>query len=396
MAVQITSDEFILNGTSSKLVAKTLKGAGLDDSRVAEIIGGWFIGVTGAAQPSPFDFTTDVQTTDPNCAITYSRQFTHFDWIDGESRVQAGLTPEELGLNARFHGLENEFDAIAQQFTQLGSCVAETRSDLAGVVGELEAKITALQNEIHALQQAKKADQKPTILGTTKVADKEVLITQFDDKFRFVDFGSQVVGGLGGLTGGGVVGPRPEVFDPVAWQPEEFVDFSDGLRKTLASPEVLELWAAGTPVTVADLRAAPATATLVLPTGEALGAVLAGLSPETSFENVNQAVGAVLEHTVSELPDANVGAVRTSVLTGEAAGRTGTELLNSSVVGLGLDATMTKVLSTAGLRTVGDLATADPLVVASALAGAGADPTVAGSLVARAGLASALGNIGRR
>jgi hypothetical protein len=393
MPVQITGDEFILNGTSSKLVAKTLKGAGLDDSRVAEIIGGWFIGVTGAAQPSPFDFTTDVQTTDPNCAITYSPQFTHFDWIDGESRVQAGLTPEELGLNARFHALENEFGAIAQQFTQLGSCVAETRSDLVGVVGELEAKITALQNEIHALKQAKKADQKPTILGTTKVADKEVLITQFEDKFRFVDFGSQVVGGL---AGGGAVGPRPDVFDPIAWQPEEFVDFSDGLRKTFTSPEVQELWAAGTPVTVADLRAAPATATLVLPTGEALGSVLAGLSPETSFENVNQAVGIVLEHTVSELPDVNAGAVRTSVLTGEAVDRTGAALLNSSVVGLGVDVAMAKVLSTAGLRTVGDLATADPLVVASALAGAGADPTVAGSLVARAGVASALRNVGRR
>jgi len=393
MPIQIKEGEFILNGTSSTLVAKTLQGAGLNDSMVAEIIGGWFVGATGSTQPAPFDFTTDVQTTDPNCAITYTRDFAHIDWIDGESRVQAGMTPEELGFNARFHSLENEFDAIAAQFGQLGSCVAEIRSDLVGVVRELEAKITTLQTEVHALQQAKKADQKPTILGTTKVADKEVLITQFADEFKFVDFASMPL--AGGLTGGGgVVGPRPEVFDPVVWQPDKFVDFADGLRRTFTSPEVEELFAAGGPVTVGDLRTSPSTATLVLPTGEALGSVLAALPTDTTFDSSNLAVGMLLEHTVSELPDTNLGSVRTSVLTGEAVDRTGAALLNSSVVGLGLDQPTATALSTAGLGTVGNLSTADPLVVAGALANAGVDPGVAGSLVARAGVARAIRNVG--
>ncbi len=390
MAIELKNGEFILNGTSSTLITKTLQNAGLKDSAVAEIIGGWFVGVTGSANPAPFDFTTDVQTVDPSCAITYARDFAHVDWIDGESRVQAGLTPEELGFNARFHAIENEFDAIAAQFGQLGSCVSEIRSDLVGVVKELEAKITTMQNEIHALQQTKKTEQKPTILGTTKVADRDVLITQFADEFKFVDFASKPLVG-----GGGVVGPRPEVFQPVEWKPQRFVDFSDGLRKTFTSPEIVKIFEEkGGPVTVQDLRTSPATATLVLPTGEALGSVLAALPADTAFADPSAAVEVVLEHAVAGLPNANAGTVRESVLVGDAATRTGAALLNSGVAGLGVDDTTAKALSVAGLGTVGTLSVASPVLVATALSNAGVDPTVAGSLVARAGIARAVRNIG--
>lgn len=386
MSIQINDGEFILNGTSSTLVAKTLQGAGLKDSIVAEIIGGWFVGVTGAAQPAPFDFATDVQATDANCAVTYSRGFAHVDWIDGESRVQAGMTPEELGFNARFHALENEFDAIEQQFGKLGSCVAEIRSDLVGVAKELEAKITTLQNQIHALQQTKKADQKPSILGTAKVMDKDVLITQFADEFKFVDFAAKPLGGI--------LPPRPGVFDPEGWEPDKFVDFTDGLHRTFTLPEVEVLFAAGQPVTVGELRTSPSTATLILPTGEPLGAVLAGLPADEAFESPTEAVASLLEHTVADLPEANAGTVRTAVVTGDAADLTGTALLDADVTGLGLDETTTTALRDAGLDTVGLLAVADPLAVATALSGGGVDPGLASSVVARAVVARAVRDIG--
>jgi hypothetical protein len=388
MSIQIKDGDFILNGTSSTLVAKTLQGAGLSDAIVAEIVGGWFVGVTGEAQPVPFGFSTDVQTVDPNCAVTYSRDFAHVDWIDGESRVQAGMTPEELGINARFHALENEFDAIADQFATLGSCVVEIRSDLVGVVNELEAKITTLQNQIHALQQAKPSE-KPTILGTATVADKEVFVTQFQDQFKFVDFASSALG----RSGDGLV--RPTGFTPETWQPDDFVTFADGLRRTFALPEVEELLA-GRPVTVGALRTSPVTSTLTLPTGEALGALLATLPADATFESPAEVVASVLERTVSELPREKVGTVRTEIVTGEAAERTGSALLNSSVVSLGFDETTAKSLSEAGFGTVGRLAGADPRAVADALAKVGADPRAAGRFVARAAVARAVRNVGVR
>jgi hypothetical protein len=45
--------------------------------------------------------------------IVYNRTFTHTDWLDGESIVQAS-GPD--GFNIRFHGCEQEFDAISNTF----------------------------------------------------------------------------------------------------------------------------------------------------------------------------------------------------------------------------------------------------------------------------------------
>jgi len=44
-------------------------------------------------------------------AISYTRKFSHKDWIDFVDSVQAGGTN---GVNTRFHAIEGEFDAISQ------------------------------------------------------------------------------------------------------------------------------------------------------------------------------------------------------------------------------------------------------------------------------------------
>ena len=40
-----------------------------------------------------------IQPTEPGCAYTFTRTFEHADWLDFESLVQAGKTPEESGIN---------------------------------------------------------------------------------------------------------------------------------------------------------------------------------------------------------------------------------------------------------------------------------------------------------
>jgi hypothetical protein len=46
--------------------------------------------------------------------ISYTRTFTHVDWIDNEDVVQAG---GDKGFNQKFHGLEAELDAISSTFS---------------------------------------------------------------------------------------------------------------------------------------------------------------------------------------------------------------------------------------------------------------------------------------
>ena len=50
--------------------------------------------------------------------ITYSRDFVHDDWRDGEDVVQAG---GEKGFNQKFHALEDEFDKIETVFDTVDS-----------------------------------------------------------------------------------------------------------------------------------------------------------------------------------------------------------------------------------------------------------------------------------
>jgi hypothetical protein len=45
--------------------------------------------------------------------ISYTRTFTHNDWIDNQDVVQAG---GEAGFNQKFHGLEAELDKISTTF----------------------------------------------------------------------------------------------------------------------------------------------------------------------------------------------------------------------------------------------------------------------------------------
>lgn len=385
MAIEFKDNEFILNGTPSSIVAKTLQESGLSDSVIAEIVGGWFVGVTGATQPVPFHFSTPVEKTDPECTVDYDRNFAHIDWIDGESRVQAGMTPEELGFNARFHAIENEFEAISGQFGRLGRCVAGIRSDLFGVVAELEAKLTALQNDIHARKKEERTEPGPKFLGTVKREDRDILIAQQADQFKFVGFQEAPIRMLNPRGAIRPIDPRPT--------PSRLIELTKGLAEVLDMPEVEELWQAGVPVTVGSLRTSPATATVVLPSGEPLGALLAALPAGMEFGTPTDAVAEIVERFVGDLPQDSKSAIRDHVLTGAAAGREGSALLSSEVSGLGFDERLGHALTAANLGTVAKLSAAKPHKVAATLRVAGLDPDQAGGVLARAVLAKAVRNV---
>src|SRR3954451_1845790 len=53
-------------------------------------------------------------------AITYTRTFTHHEWLDNVSRVQAG---GDDGFNVRFHSLEGEFDTISRVVEQIAGAL---------------------------------------------------------------------------------------------------------------------------------------------------------------------------------------------------------------------------------------------------------------------------------
>lgn len=378
--IQFLDNEFVINGVSSAQVAKTLQDSGFKNTAIAEIIGNWFIGVTGTVQPVGFQFQTDVETPNPDCGITYKRSFSHADWIDGESRVQAGMTPEELGFNARFHAIENEFDSIANQFTRIGNCMSELRSDLIGIVNELESKITALQNSIHETKPPPVKDL--GFLGPVQLGEQTGILTKFGDDFEIIKYEP-------------VKPPQWEipkkdriVFEPKEANPEDLITIVTDLPDVFTKePGLEDLFGEGKNPTVGDIRRFAPNATL--PSGVSLGSVIANMPAETKFNDINDAVSKITEHVVSQLDGNQTKAVREKVVKTD---RTGTALINSGVAVLGVEETIATALSSAGLGTVSKLSGASTTEIATALSSAGLDTGLAKDLFAKAALTKALRN----
>jgi hypothetical protein len=395
--ISLLQDEILIDGVSTKSVTQALTASGLQSGKVAEIVGFWYLGALGVTRPAPFDFATDVQATDPNCVVAYARQFEHVDWQDGESRVQAGTTAEELGFNARFHAIENELDAISDQFGSLGACVAEIRADLVGVVRELESKITALQNSIHDLTPPRPGPIGPIgpittgglgIVGSAVVDNKDVFITQVGNEFRLIEFAGATVGRP---TTGGPVLPTPGVFDPGKVTPDDFPVLVAQVEDLFAHPAIKELVDRPGGATVAEIRAV--TGAVVLPSGIGFASVIAAMPADARFTDAAGALAGVTSHLVGILPAPVVSGLKDAVLVDPAArDRTGSALLNTGINALSIDPAVEGALRGAGVTTIGGLSRVTVTDLQGMLGAAGTEVSTEKlrAVVARAQVARAL------
>lgn len=382
--------DVLIDGVSTAEVASTLQAAGLAERRIGEILGYWYVGATGRTKPADVDLSSLVHREDPACEVTYERQFAHEDWFDGEDRVQAAATPEELGFNARFHAIENDLDAIAAQLAGLGACAAGLRGDLVAVVRALESRLNVMAHQIYELG----ADVRPVkpgggglgVLGTVKIGDKEAYITNYGNDFRLVEFEGSTIG-----TGGRqVVTEPPRVFVPGTVRPVDVVEIVAGLEDVLSTPVLRDLVGRGT--TVADLRTVGDAVTL--PGGISLASVIAGMPAGTRLEGVDGALETITAHVAASLPAETAEAATAEVLTDDTL-RTGSAdaVGAASGGGIGLSATTLTVLGAAGLDvTIGGLAGASTRMLAGELSEQGLEVStdVLRGAVARARLATAL------
>lgn len=225
MAIDVTKDAILIDGIATESIANGLAATGMAKADIINLIGHMYVGYVGGKGKPAFRFETDVDAADADCDATFARTFDHVDWVDGVSRVQAAMTPEELGFNARFHAIETDLDAIAQQFQGMSSCAKELRSGLRGVVKELEDEITDLDTQIRELKGSGGGGGGGSVfqpgvwefLGAAKVNEKDVIVARLGEQIvmsevvaDMISKGS-VLGGGGrpfDVAGGGVV------FDP--------------------------------------------------------------------------------------------------------------------------------------------------------------------------------------
>src|SRR5262249_18392465 len=101
------------------------------------------IDVRADATPVELACVSGVPQSDPNAVYTFERRFTHEDWIDGESLVQAGKTPDEAGFNQRFHDIEKDLDSLGDNVKRAFQAVISLRAQLRVCLNEIVKVLNA-------------------------------------------------------------------------------------------------------------------------------------------------------------------------------------------------------------------------------------------------------------
>ena len=77
------------------------------------------------------------------------------DWLDFESLVQAGKTPEESGINDRFHKIEADLDALGDNVRRAFVCLETLRAQLRVCLNEIVTVLNAKEKDNKEKEQAK-------------------------------------------------------------------------------------------------------------------------------------------------------------------------------------------------------------------------------------------------
>lgn len=171
----MSDEEQLVYGVPAHTIVDALRGAGIAEDDVIAVLGRAIArqsgpGLTTTVTP-PFVFQTNVPQQAPQCELHFEPTFSHPDFIDGVTVVQAGETPTEIGFNHRFHAIEDDLAGIADALRTVSNCMKELRLELFGVVQELQVKITAIDRRIDPLKD--KAETKETKEKEKEKDDKE-------------------------------------------------------------------------------------------------------------------------------------------------------------------------------------------------------------------------------
>lgn len=168
----MSDEEQLVYGVPAHTIVEALRGAGVAEDDVIAALGRAIARSSlTATETPPFVFQTNVPQQAPQCELHFEPSFTHPDFIDGVTVVQAGETPTEIGFNHRFHAIEDDLAGIADALRTVSNCMKELRLELFGVVQELQVKITAIDHRIDPLKD--KAETKETKEKEKEKDDKE-------------------------------------------------------------------------------------------------------------------------------------------------------------------------------------------------------------------------------
>lgn len=294
--------------------------------------------------PRTFTYSAPLANSDAGCTQTFlARKFVHHDWIDGQDVVQAGQTADNDGFNFLFHNLEADLDQAKADITTLFACVARLRQQLATGLAEIKAELNRIDSDVWTLTPNKGLVAKipPTkFVGVTKIGTEQMAVLQnADGSFQTMSL----------------------KLDPaIAIHPAGTVDRIGNTASfgafTASNADLAGLFASNHTPTTAEVIAKVGNVTL--DNGKTVSDVLSGLQTTTTYKSPTELSDAVATYEAAVVKSsADATATKTSLGVDPANGSTATAALTN--VGT-IDAVTKGKLDAAGIKTVGDLAAADP------------------------------------
>ncbi|NVB84561.1 MAG: hypothetical protein HOV81_39665 [Kofleriaceae bacterium] len=352
----MANEELKLAGMTPSAVFEKLRDQGVDAHGAAIIVGSWIHELVGAFKRT-FYYKTQFPAEVPECKPTFNRSFHHADWIDGESVVQAEKTTAEEGFNARFHKIEADLDALGRDVAHSYECMANMRGAMAKLLEEIRVELNRLSDIVD-----KPDVVRPTIpplvknvpdlqfLGGTKLFGKDVMMWNTEN-------GMMVLPAVKDLAGDPLKDPRVTKAGDLT----RVFTLNDAIRTNFANREVTRdelvdkfgTVATGDGRTVRDLVE-------ILPTG---------------------AKYATLDALVDDVAEREAAVLRTSDLTGVALAAAFGTTTTGDVSAVPVErlesvpASVRAALSTSGISTIANLASADPAKISETLERAGVSAT---------------------
>jgi hypothetical protein len=343
-------EELKLAGMTPSVVFEKLREQGVDAHGAAIIVGSWIHEIVGAFKRT-FHYKTPFAGEVADCKPTFARTFQHADWIDGESVVQAETTTTEEGFNARFHKIEADLDGLARDVAHAYECMAQMRGALAKLLEEIRVELNRLSDLVEKPDVIRPGHIPPLVknvqdlqfLGGTKLFGKDVMMWN-------TDTGMMILPAVKDLAGDPLKDPR--------------ITKAGDLTRAFASNEAIRTHFANREITRAEM--VERFGTVETGDGRTLRDLVEILPLDAKFTT--------LDAMVEEVAVREAAALRTSDLAGVALsaafGATGTvgavaevpvERLESVPAGA------RSALLSAGVRTVAELAAADPATISAAL-----------------------------
>jgi hypothetical protein len=352
----MATSSFVVKGTNVESLYTFLRDKGIAEEAAGLVVSEWLAENLGKRRRS-FQLRTPFPETVADCKAAFQRSFSHTDWVDGESVVQAGETPTEEGFNKRFHAIEDDLDNLKKDLETAFKCLADMRAGLRALLNELVTEINTINSLLDERVTFPPISVAPGVVspgkfaGYVKYLDRDLMLWDTDQ-------------GLFMLPK--IPEPTPDFRNP------RFNSAGLLQRKFIEDPRIRQTF----PQNVSVKELVARFGNEVLPDGRSLREVVDILPPDFTAAN--------LDDLVNQVADREAGAIRTVTgMTAAVKGALGLDFEGENVAAAPVErATFLPpragaALTRAGVPTIERLAGASPAEVAKLLSREGVSVTSA-------------------